>query len=64
MIQTVGTFDEGFGEGQTYEVSDSRGIEFISLGWAERAEFHPDQPEACVKPNCCRATRKGAKREG
>ena len=62
MLQTVGTADEGFGEGHIYDVPEARAIEFMSLGWAERAEAHPDQPEACVQPDCCKATRKAAKR--
>ena len=62
MLQTVGTADEGFGEGQVYDLSESRAIEFMSLGWAERADVHPDQPEACVKPECCKATKKGARK--
>lgn len=62
MLTAVGTADDGYGEGQVYDLAESRAIEFISLGWAERAEHHPDQPEACVKPECCRAVRKGAKR--
>jgi hypothetical protein len=62
MLQTVGMANEGYGEGLVYDLPDARAIEFLSLGWAERAEFHPDQPEACVKPECCRAVKKGARR--
>lgn len=62
MLTSVGTADEGYGEGQVYDLPESRAVEFMSLGWAERAEFHPDQPEACVKPACCKAAKKGANR--
>lgn len=62
MLQSVGTADEGYGEGQVYDLTEPRAIEFMSLGWAERADHHPDQPEACVKPDCCKATRKAARR--
>lgn len=62
MLQTVGMADDGYGEGQVYDLPEPRATEFLSLGWAERADFHPDQPEACVKPQCCKATRKGARR--
>jgi hypothetical protein len=62
MLTSVGTADEGFGEGLIYDLAHDRAVEFMSLGWAERAEFHPDQPEACVKPECCRAIKKGARR--
>jgi hypothetical protein len=43
-------------------VDERTAIELIATGLAERAEAHPDQPEACVKPDCCKATRKAAKR--
>jgi hypothetical protein len=62
MLESVGMADDGYAQGQVYDLPDTRAIEFMSLGWAERAEFHPDQPEACVKPECCRATKKGARR--
>jgi hypothetical protein len=62
MLQTVGMSGEGYAEGQVYDLPEPRAVEFLALGWAERAEFHPDQPEACVKPDCCKATRKAAKR--
>ena len=62
MLQTVGMADEGYGEGQVYDLPEPRAVEFLSLGWAERAEFHADHPEACVKPECCKATRKAARR--
>jgi len=48
--------------GDLITVDERSAIELIATGLAERAESHPDQPEACVKPDCCKAVRKAAKR--
>lgn len=48
--------------GDVIEVDDRLATELLATGVAERAESHPDQPEACVKPECCKAVRKAAKR--
>lgn len=50
------------GPGDLLTVDERTATELIATGLAERAESHPDQPEACVKPDCCKAVRKAAKR--
>ena len=47
--------------GEVIEVDDRLATELMATGIAERATNHPSQPEACVKPDCCRAVKKGAK---
>jgi hypothetical protein len=44
--------------GEVLDVDDRTATELIATGLAERDE---PEPRACVKPDCCRAVKKGAK---
>ena len=44
--------------GTVIEVAEALSIELICTGLAERYE---PEPRACVKPDCCRAVKKGSK---
>lgn len=46
------------GPGDLLTVDDRTAIELLATGLAER---HEPEPRACVKPDCCRAVKKGAK---
>jgi hypothetical protein len=46
------------GAGDLLTVDEAVAIELISTGLAER---HEPEPRACVKPDCCKAVKKGAK---
>jgi hypothetical protein len=62
VIQAYADLKDAHAPGDLLTVDERTAIELIATGLAERAEAHPDQPEACVKPDCCKATRKAAKR--
>lgn len=44
--------------GEVLQVDERTATELIATGLAER---HEPEPRACVKPDCCRAVKKGAK---
>tara|TARA_Y100001973_G_scaffold49464_1_gene73569 strand:- start:104 stop:304 length:201 start_codon:yes stop_codon:yes gene_type:complete len=61
MLQSVCTAIGAFNEGETYEVDDAQGKEFIMLHWAIR--YHKSNRIAATKaPAKRKAVKKGAKK--
>lgn len=58
VIQAYADLKEAHSPGEVLTVDDRTAIELIATGLAER---HEPEPRACVKPECCRAVKKGAK---
>jgi len=58
VIQAFADTRDGHAVGDVLEVDDRTATELIATGLAERAE---PEPRACVKPDCCRAVKKGAR---
>lgn len=58
VIQAYADTRDGHSVGEVLDVDDRTATELIATGLAERYEA---EPRACVKPDCCRAVKKGAK---
>jgi len=63
ILQSIETDTTIHAVGDVICVDERTATEWLSLGFAERAETHPDQPESCVRgAACCKAVRRGAQR--
>lgn len=58
VIQAYADTRDAHSVGEVIEVDERTATELISTGLAERAD---PEPRACVKPDCCKAVKKGAK---
>ena len=58
VIQAYADLKEAHSPGEVLDVDERTATELISTGLAER---HEPEPRACVKPECCKAVKKGAR---
>lgn len=58
VIQAYADLKEAHSPGELLHVDERTATELIATGLAER---HEPEPRACVKPECCKAVKKGAK---
>jgi len=58
VIQAYADLKEAHSPGDVLNVDERTATELIATGLAER---HEPEPRACVKPECCKAVKKGAK---